>query len=417
MELPFKYIVLCIIKTLAERNMPLVIDRSDLIDYFKEIMKKSYFTTEEKCEIGENFDFDYELNELFTKYFQYFDNDGQKIIFDENYINELGSLILDETNEFDQQFINDIDFVIEGDTDFLDIIGVEIKKELYNYLLDIEKDIENCYNEMSDLDNYVGLDNVDINPLMSKMKKLHMKKKIMILNANNLLLPIQYNDLVTYASNMTDNGDDLCELSLLIDDEQFNDSDIMYDTFLMSIFTGSDLYLSNLRDSLIINDSEMDRNEFFSKINFYLTFLKLLEKEIKNSNELLNMELIKIKYRIMNVMDSVYGTALFIGKETNDHKNFKENYDFVCDAVYYFIREILMYDNDKYRNKDCDTENTMIYLNNIIKKLLVETYYELTKDKYIVNMIKENELYGINTISSSFLKDIVDKPRSKIKGI
>ena len=35
MELPFKYIVLKIIKELRERNMPLKIDRSNLINYFQ----------------------------------------------------------------------------------------------------------------------------------------------------------------------------------------------------------------------------------------------------------------------------------------------------------------------------------------------------------------------------------------------
>lgn len=417
MELPFKYIVLCIIRTLNERNMPLVIGKASLVNYFTKFMEKSYFTIEEKKEINDNFDFDYELDDLHSKYFQYFDIDGDEITFDSEYIEELGNLIIDEQDELDDMFLCDVDSVIEGDTEFLDIVGVKIKKDLYNYLLDIEKELEDCYDEMCRLDSFVGFAEVDLNPLMKKIKQLKMKKMIMLVNTNNLLSYFEHQDLMQYACNISDKTNDLEDIELLIEDDIFDSTDIMDDVLLRSIFTGSDSYIANLGESLVLNVLGIMEDKKYSIIKFYLTFLDLLEREIEHSNELLKEELIRIKYRLMNVMDSVYDTTLFINKEVIYDGEFKEDYKFANKTVYYFGREILMYDDERYRNKECDTENTTVYLDSIVKKLLIETYYKLTKDNRVIDMIKNNKLYGVNTISSNLLKDIVEKPKTKIKEV
>lgn len=417
MELPFKYIVLCIIRTLNERNMPLVIGKASLVNYFTKFMEKSYFTIEEKKEINDNFDFDYELDDLHSKYFQYFDIDGDEITFDSEYIEELGNLIIDEQDELYDMFLCDVDSVIEGDTEFLDIVGVKIKKDLYNYLLDIEKELEDCYDEMCRLDSFVGFAEVDLNPLMKKIKQLKMKKMIMLVNTNNLLSYFEHQDLMQYACNISDKTNDLEDIELLIEDDIFDSTDIMDDVLLRSIFTGSDSYIANLGESLVLNVLGIMEDKKYSIIKFYLTFLDLLEREIEHSNELLKEELIRIKYRLMNVMDSVYDTTLFINKEVIYDGEFKEDYKFANKTVYYFGREILMYDDERYRNKECDTENTTVYLDSIVKKLLIETYYKLTKDNRVIDMIKNNKLYGVNTISSNLLKDIVEKPKTKIKEV
>ena len=72
MELPFKYIVLCIIETLNERNMPLIIGKNTLVDYISAVVENLFFTLEEKKELGNNFDFQYELDDLLNKYYKYF---------------------------------------------------------------------------------------------------------------------------------------------------------------------------------------------------------------------------------------------------------------------------------------------------------------------------------------------------------
>lgn len=417
MELPFKYMVLCIIKKLNDRKMPLVINKISLLDYFSEFMEKSYFTIKEKKEIMENFGFDFELVDLCNKYYKYFEVDSENVIFDSDYASEIDSLIIDERNQYDDYFIHDIDFVIEEHVSFLDIIGVKIRKNLYNYLSDLEKDIESCYNEMCDLEIYVGLHGVNTNNLINKIKKLNITKTIMFLNTKNLLSKYEYYDLIRYASNVVNSENYTDDVTLLLEDEYFDMSDIVQDTFLRSIFIGNDSYTSNLRDKLVINMFEIDSDIRCSIIKFYLTFLDLLEKEIGTYNEVVDMEIIRIKYKIMNIMDSVYGTTLFIGNNRNilGENEFKERYNFIEDAALYFAKEILMYDDMQYRNDDYSVDNTLIYLDNIMKKVLITTYYKLTGDENIVDVIKGSLLYGVNTISSGFLKDIVDKSKNKVK--
>lgn len=417
MELPFKYIVLCIIRMLNERKMPLVIKKVNLVNYFNEIMKKSYFSIEEKKEIGENFDFEYEVDSLLDEYNTYFEDDGSKIIFDDEYIDELGNLIVDEMNKYDEMLITDIDCVIEGDTAFLDILGVQIKRDLYNYLLNIEKEIEDNYNEMCRLENYVGFAEVDLNPLINKMKSVNMKKTIMLLNTKNLLSRIEQYDLMQYASNNSDNVNENEVVDILYDDLEFSQIDIIEDVFLRSIFTNCDSYVTNLEESLIINYYGMSKNTRYSMIEFYTTFIGSLEKEKEISNAFLQEELINVKYRVMNVLDSVFGTVLFMKNEYVIDERFRENYDFAQKGAYFFAKELLMYDDEKYRNRECDTDNMLIYLNNILKKIFIETYYKLTNDKKIIEMIKENEFYEVNRISSGFLRDIVNNPKIKIKEV
>ncbi len=417
MDLPFKYMVLCMIRTLKERNMPLVIEKANLIDYINKFMQKAYFTMEEKKQIIDDFDFDYELDSLVSKYFQYFDSEGKWIRFDSDLISELGDLILEEMEEVDDLLINDIDMVIEGDVEFLDILGVKVKKELYNYLAEIEREIEHCYNELCGLDSYVGLAEVDTNPLIDKIKKLKIKKTVMLLNTSNLLTNIEHRDLMHYACNIADKVNEFEVVDLLLDDYDFSEIEITDDVFLRSIFVGGESYISNLSESIILNHLGIRNNKKYSVIKYYLTFLELLEKEINSSNELLYIELTEIKYKLMNTIDSVYGTTLFVGNYSLYDKDFMEDYGFILNTVCYFIEELLMYDDESYRNKESDTDNIIIYLNNILKKLLVETYYKLTGDNKIIDMIKENKLYGVNAISTSFLREIVEKPKTKIKEV
>lgn len=415
MELPFKYIVLCIIRTLNERKMPLVIGKSNLMNYFKELIRKSYFTIDEKKEIVDNFDFEYEMDDLFNKYYKYFDYNFNNITFDIEYVDELDSLISSEMDEFDVDVLFDIDIVIESDPDFLEILGVKINKNLYNYLLDIEKEIELCYVEMANINNSLFKNVNNLNNVKEKLKRLMLKKTVMFLNTKFLLSYIQYRDLIRYSSNVVEANNVFDELKFLLENDQFDENDVMRDVFLKAIFISSPLYYSNLEESLIYHYCDMNDRNKYNIINFYLKFLDLLDKELAISSGIISMELIKVKYRLMNVMDSVYNTTLFLGNKNILFGDYKENYDSFESGAYYFVKELLLYDDDQYRNKSFDMDNVMVYLNNILKKIFIETYYNLTYDKNIISMIKENELYGINNISSGFLLDIVNKSKTKEK--
>lgn len=417
MELPFKYIVLCMIRTLNERNMPLIINKTTLVHYITAVIGELLYTVEEKKEIGKSFDFQYELDDLLDKYYSYFENKDNEIIFDADYIDSLDALINEEIDEYDQEVISDFDYAIEGNTNLLDVLGVKINRKLYNFLLDIEKDIEDCYDDLYALHSNVFEISENEKEICDKLRKLHMKKIVMFVNSKNLLSDTEYYDIMQYSSNIVDRISDDGVITLLYESDQFNEADIVSDAFLKSIFTNSDSYICNLDETFIVNYSKIDNNEIYNRIKFYTTLLGHLDIEINSSYGLLKSELIKVKYRIMNVLDSAYSTSTFIGNYDNLNNDYKENYDFMSECVYYFISEMLLYGDDQYKNKSYDTENIMVYLDNMMKKILVETYYELSKDEMVVEEIKSNELYGINSISSGLLRDIIEKPKIKIKEV
>lgn len=117
----------------------------------------------------------------------------------------------------------------------------------------------------------------------------------------------------------------------------------------------------------------------------------------------------------MNTLDSVFGMNLFMNYNSTYSEEFNEDYSFMEREAYYLINELLEYDDYMYRNDDFALKNAMIYLNNIIKKLVIATYYELTDDKGIVDCILSNKLYGVNAISSNFLSGIINKPKGRFK--
>lgn len=416
MEIPFKYIVLSIIKILYDRKMELSINKKILTDFLKEIIKKSFFTIEEKREMINNFDFDYELNNLLDEYYRYFEIEQENIVFEIDYASELDKLIKEEIEKNDITIIDEIEYIIENDTTFFEMLGVNIKKELYKILIDLEKEIEENYNELSDLDNYVGLSELNTKNLVNNIKKLLFKRMLLIMDVQNLLTNKEYEDLVRYSTNIAEENNDYEDLMFLIEDASVDETTIMNDVFLKSIFTCDELYYSTIKSRLNYQLTREDNNIKYNKLKFYLTYLELLEEEIKKDNELCS-ELVVVKYRLMQTIDTMYDTFTFINKNILSGIDFVEDYSFIEYEIYYFIEELLMYDDEKYKNQEFNTKKITVYIENTIKKILIATYYKLTKDKQIINAITNNKLYGINKISSSFFSDMVKRNNKKIKDI
>ena len=242
-----------------------------------------------------------------------------------------------------------------------------------------------------------------------------MKKVVLFVNMNSFLSEINKYDLYNYACNLATDDNEYTELDLILNDDCFGEADIIEDSIQRGIFTAEDSCKFNLRDvignAVIFEDQDYKK----SKIKFFLTFLQLLESEIENANEVIKIELITVKYRLMNILDSIFGTTLFMGNYNFDDC-FKEEYDFASFEALYFIDEILEYDDDKYNNMEFNVSNLMVYFNNLIRKIFIDTYYKLTDDKDVVSSIKNNPKYG-NNISSGFLKSIIEEPKTRTKEI
>lgn len=338
------------------------------------------------------------------------------IVFDSFYLDELNDLIVEQKTECDILLLNEIDFLFENNIKILEILGVDLKKNLYNTLLDLDMEIEESYNILSDFDNYVGLSETNTKKLINNIKRLNLKRIVLIMDVNNLLSPMEYKDLIRYSRNISEETDDYEGLQFLLDDDYFDETTIMDDVFKKSLFTCNDLCYSTLRSKLMAqSDNEME-NIKYSKIKFYLSFLELLEEEIAKENEI-SYVLTAIKYRLINVIDTMYDTFIFLNRDILSDVDFTQNYSFIEYDVKYFINELLMYDDSKYKNDDYNSENINVYTDNIIKALFIKTYYNLTHDITIVSMIKNNKLYGVNNISTSFISDIVEKYKKRIKGV
>lgn len=417
MELPFSYIVLSCVKMLQERGMEPIVEKRRLILFIGEIVKRNFFTIKEKNEIIDNFNFQYECDKFIEKYYGYFDMIEGNIIFDSDFADELNDWINEEIEENDFIIIDDVDYTIESHTIFLEILGVNLNKELYEYLLDIDCELESAYSELSIFDNCIENCSENIESLINKIKKLLYKRMILLMNTKNLLSNIEYNDLRRYSYDKSMNNCDYDDLPFLYDDEYFDKTTIWEDVFKRSIFTCDQLCFSTL-NSKLNNQFDDKTNSIkcieYSKLKFYLTYLDLLEEEKKKENEIYN-ELVIVKYRLMQAIDMTYDILVYRNRNIINDISFEENYIFVEYDVYYFINELLMYDDSKYKNEDFNIENITIYTYNTIKKLFIATYYKLTKDKRIINSIKNNQLYGINKISSSLLDEIVTNANEKIK--
>ena len=145
---------------------------------------------------------------------------------------------------------------------------------------------------------------------------------------------------------------------------------------------------------------------------FYLTYYYLLREEMKIvTDDRIKVELNKAKYNLMQVIDSIFDNTLFMNIDNSRLDDVKIDNSYNEFETYFFIDELLSYNDDMY-NKD---DSYIMEYFNIIKKIFVKTYYNLTKNKRVIQIIKNNKLYGINNISSSYFDDIVNTPRRRIK--
>ena len=142
------------------------------------------------------------------------------------------------------------------------------------------------------------------------------------------------------------------------------------------------------------------------KLNFYLTFLNLLDDEIKRTNnDELRDELIISKYELMYTIDEIYDLMNFNKKE--EVLNINSDYSFIIPIVYFYAFEVLSYDDSEYMVHNTKQKDIMTYFFNIIKKLYIETYYKLTNNEMIINKIKNSSFYGTNMISTKLFDNFI----------
>ncbi|MBQ8192936.1 MAG: hypothetical protein IJZ46_02575 [Bacilli bacterium] len=414
MELPFNYIVFYLMCILKSRKMPMVIEKVNLLISVKKLVDLLSYDEDEREEIINEFDFNEEINNLVREYNDYIDADNEQIIL------EIDDEILEEIMEsfeleYNKEILDDIHSAINDNFVFLELIGVKINKDIFNNLLNLERNIEKMYEQLSNgqFDKQ----------LIHKLKLSILKRKMLFSVTENTLDCDEYYDLYLYSLNCAINSDDDAPIHFEIEDEELDVYQFAKNPMLKALFYKEELALYNLANRMDITilkrTGEYDFIEV-SKLKFYLTFLKHLDNEIskKDINTLLKEELIISKYRLKNALDTVYDTLTII--DNKDYINInelslKEDYSFIENIILYFTNEVLEYSNDRYEYDDKDFFNLTNYYFNIIKKLLIKTYYTLTDDKRIVDIIKSNKMYKINNISSNLLDDAIEQSKNKKK--
>lgn len=413
MELPFDYIVFYLFGILKYRNKKTRIKRNNLYFCIKKLIDFIIFDDKEKYEIISQFDFNEEVSVLINDYFEYLDLTDDTLVLDSSTsMYDINSILSSIEEDYDEEIIERIKVEIDNNYEFLELLGINIQKQIASNLIDLEMEIEMAYN---DFPRKTGDDKFYYN-----LKKLLFKRKIFNMTLKNNMDIEEYYDICTYVSSLAYNSiDDCISINFMMEDDSFIEDELVEDPYLRAIFFKEDLALFNIAKRIGIDSREKEvMNLKFSEQKFYVTFLNFLSEEMtKISEKELYYEFRICKYRLINVLDSVCDTLYIMDdkKEFSDEISFYENYSFIENKIFFFIDEVLKYDDDKYNFDESNYFNLVNYYNNIIKKVLVKTYYYLTSDDRVISAIKNNSLYGVNKISTELLDEAINGDNKKTK--
>lgn len=419
MDIPLAYIIFDIMISLKKNNRDTMIYRDILIIYLKRFINSFDLDKDVLEDLIFDFNFANELSFFLDDYEDYFEmEDGIIRLNSDVSINELKKLQEENVilEDFDEEFISDVEKVIHNDISFLEIIGINPNIQVYNALLELEEKLEYKYLDLS----YDGLfDENTIEKTREEIKLLKVITNIMYININNNFSSVDYDNLYLYAKDRAKlmHGEELeVKLSrnppfdrILLIKTPMDKALFINDSSAKGAIKGR-LKMNNKKNKKKINMQDM------TKLNFYLMYLELLDKEInKTKNIELKDELIIAKYRLMYVLDSIYDLMNFKKRESSIKIN--GDYSFIETIIYFFTVEVLSYDDKEYKLDGTNKKDIITYYFNIIKKLYVETYYKLTNDRVIIDLINNSNFYNVNTISSKLFSNIVpsEKNKSKIK--
>lgn len=419
MDIPLAYIIFDIMISLKKNNRDTMIYRDILIIYLKRFINSFDLDKDVLEDLIFDFNFANELSFFLDDYEDYFEmEDGIIRLNSDVSINELKKLQEESVilEDFDEEFISDVEKVIHNDISFLEIIGINPNIQVYNALLELEEELEYKYLDLS----YDGLfDENTIEKTREEIKLLKVITNIMYININNNFSSVDYDNLYLYAK-------DRAKLMHAEESEVKLSRNPPFDKILLvktpmdkALFINDSSAKGAIKGRLKMNNKKNKKKinmQDMTKLNFYLMYLELLDKEInKTKNIELKDELIIAKYRLMYVLDSIYDLMNFKKRESSIKIN--GDYSFIETIIYFFTVEVLSYDDKEYKLDGTNKKDIITYYFNIIKKLYVETYYKLTNDRAIIDLINNSNFYNVNTISSKLFSNIVpsEKNKSKIK--
>lgn len=419
MDIPVAYVIFEIMIILKENNKDTSISTKTLIIFLKELIGLLDFDKEELEDLIFDFDFSNELSFFLSEYEDYFQMEENIITLDDDVsIDKLKYLIEEVTYNYDDQFIIQIYNIISNNYCFLEILGININTQVYDFMLKLEEELEKEYLDFCYYDLFYEEERYQ------KIKKIKLLKIIidtMYINVNNSFDVVDNKNLLKYAKNSSRSMKDEERLLQIFDNPPFNQEYLLNNALDRAIFINepvSKYVLSSKMETSFKKKNKSFNMDDMARLNFYLMYLKLLNNEINRVlNDDVKDELMITKYRLMYAIDSIYDLMNFNKEE--EIININHGYGFIVPNVYFYAFEILCCSDSNYKINGTNDKNVIIYYFNIIKKLYIEAYYKLTGNENIINNIKNNSFYGVNKIStelfSSFIIDDNIKKKKRRK--
>ena len=409
--MPVAYILFMMMKILKVHNKKTTISRGILSRVIGEFLIESFLPSEIKESLREDYDFDYEIERILDNYAGYLsDDDGMITLSPYTKLGTIDSL-LDETSvDYDDELISVINEFYDFNIPVLEMIGIKMETELYTKAMELEQSIVAGYEEfaISEICD-TKISDKDLNEL----KKDIIKRKLLF-NQMKMSLSLQeYNDLYRYSLHRADLlGIDSLSLKIENEDMELTMETDPFHRALFFIDSNKDLVFC---ESFYAGNNEHRSDDEKEAEIFYIKVLEVIGKKINQKYyEIIDEDLVKTKYRLMYVMDMLYqDNANYNGYLFNgDRKvnvNGNESYSFIEKEIFYLIDELLQYTDKEIAN------DVMVDLSNIIKSILIEAYYELTKDERVVDAIKNHPNYGKHHFVTDLFVNIIDEKKKKIK--
>ncbi len=420
--MPISYITLILMKLLKEREKKTIISLEQLSKVISEFLAELPEEQEEVLlegkDLSEDRDyetFSYELNAMINKYSNDIFQFENFIILNPNIeMDKLDDLINSEVIQYFEYIIEQVnEFVKNRKTAIFKIIGINVNEELYDNIMSLEENIEDDYEELAKQE--LSKENISSEKILSNLKINIFKRNLLTYYLKENCSIREYKDLCHLFMNKADSlsCDALKLLKLKIKSRKIN-NDLQSNPFLRALFivdTNRELAFAKYLSS---NIEKKDKTEEISKQRYYKRVIDIIDRKVnKKEYDSIYDSLTVAKYGLMYVMDLLYrkesiSDYLFMGGNIKED-TLDEDYSFAEDIVFYFINEVLEYtDMEVSKNDNKDFENT-------IKSILIEAYYELTKDERVIETIKNNLNYGKYHFITGLFDNIINKNKTKIK--
>ncbi len=406
--MPVSYILFLVMKILKEHDRKTAISKGVLSRVIGEFLIESYLPEEVKQSLLQDLDFDYDMEVLLDNYsFCLSNEDGMITLSPYVKMETIDGLLEESSFEYDEELINAIDEFYDFNIPVLEMIGIQMETELYKKAIELEENIETSYEDLA-LSEMYG-DKVPDN-VFNNLKKNIIKRKFLFnyLKCNFSLE--EYNDLYRYSMDRADLlGIDTLELKiesdemdLIMETDPFHRALFFIDSDKELIFSES-FYASNRYSG------DEEKEKFYTKVIDVINS-RLNKKEADDTDE----DLIHAKYRLMYSLDMLYqddnnyNGYLFIG-DKNSILNGNEDYSFIEKEIFYLIDEVFEYTDEEIVN------DISIDYSTSVKSILIETYYNLTKDERVIEAIKQHPNYGKHHFVTGLFNNIINKNKRKIK--